>query len=170
MDIGITIIIAVFTFSLGIISSAYGARLGRAIDARKEMLEGMRDWIDKTQDFVNLKYQNIRSPNQQIWSDKDKSDLARFSIYSTARWLGISKTLGGDKLMQAVQEFGKAIGRYDALFYTELVKLNKNDPAFNQKFEEFRMLNDLATNQAEYLHGVITEEILRGVPKWLFRK
>jgi hypothetical protein len=46
---------ALLTFVLGLYAASYGARLGKAIDARKEMLAEMRDWIDKTQDYVNLK-------------------------------------------------------------------------------------------------------------------
>lgn len=168
MDVLTIVLPALLAFILGLIAAAYGARHGKALDARKQLLEEMREWIDKIQDFVHMIYQNVQGTSMLAWSNEDRGNLTRYRIVSSARWLGTSKAFGSQELYDATQEFSKAVFQFEQMYFTVMVGLSDTDPTFQQKMEGFKSLNDQFTNQAEYLHAVITKETLK-VPFLAFK-
>ena len=90
-------------------------------------------------------------------------------MISAARWLGISNILGSRDLHEAIQDFSKAQFEHEKIYLTQLSKISPDNPSYSTLLKAFDECYDRFTNQAEYLHAIITSEILRGIPRWLYR-
>ncbi len=160
-----TLISAVFlsllSFLFGLAASAYGSYVSKAIEARKELLEKMRDWIDSNILYITAVNEKYELPNS-LWSDNALFELKRKSETSAQRWLGVAQSIGSPKMYNAIREFVGSI----VIFEARHLSLNKG----NRLPDEIELLSkafDEFISKAQDLHAIITEEGVRGFPEWL---
>jgi hypothetical protein len=153
--------LSLLSFLFGLAASAYGSYAGKAIEARKELLEKMRDWIDANISYITAANEKYTLP-ASLWSDNAIFDLKQKSQTSVQRWLGVAQSIGSPKMYNAIREFvGSSI-----VFETRLLSMSKG----NRLPNETKILSesyDEFVSKAQELHAIITEEGARGFPKWL---
>lgn len=152
-------IIAFVTFCLGVVSAAYGAQIGKSFEARKELLEKMRDWIDEILLELNTLYLQEVSKKAVEW----QGNRLGFGVH-WIRWVGIVKGLRSSRLLVATNDFIMAVKdfnkRYDAIEKSQ-------DDNLKRKHDLLSLI-DAVESRAQVLHATITEESVQ-VPFWLVR-
>jgi hypothetical protein len=155
------VFLSLLSFLFGLAASAYGSYVGKAIEARKELLEKMRDWIDSNIFYITATNEKYTLPNS-LWSDDALFDLKRKSETSAQRWLGVAQSIGSPKMYNAIREFIGSI----VIFEVRHLSLNKG----NHLPDEMELLSNSFNEfvlKAQDLHATITEEGVRGFPEWL---
>jgi hypothetical protein len=154
-------IIAFVTFCLGVVSAAYGAQIGKSYEARKELLEKMRDWIDEILLELSTLYSQEISEKKKI-VDRTDNRLG-FGVH-WVRWVGIVKGLSSARLLVATNDFIAAVKdfnkRYDAIEKSQDDNLKRK--------RDLLSLVDAVENRAQVLHAAITQESIQ-IPFWLAR-
>lgn len=156
-----TYVMALVTFSLGIISAAYGVQIGKSLESRKELLEKMRDWIDEILLEISALYtQEILDERKVV--DGQGNRLA-FGIHQI-RWIGIVQGLRSSRLLLAANEFLDAVKEFDKK-YDAAEKLR--DDNLKRKEDLFLLVSSVV-EKARILHDAITRESVQ-TPFWLVR-
>jgi hypothetical protein len=156
MELLASILVALLTFSLGVISTSYGAQIGKSFETRKEILEKMRDWIDTVLLHINSEYQKDILGKSPL--DEQKSNELRVKrLTENIRWVAVAEGLRSKQLLIGMEQFISAVKNFDM-------------PHTNGSVDEIKKLRfdavDKAEKTAQQLHIIITHESTR-VPFWL---
>ncbi len=155
------VFLSILSFLFGLIASAYGSYVGKAIEARKELLEKMRDWVDANISYITAVNEKNTLPTS-LWSDNTIFDLKQKSQISVQRWLGVAQSIGSSKMFNAIREFvGSSI-----VFEARLLSSSKGS-RLPDEMETLSKSYDEFISKAQCLHAIITEEGVRGFPEWL---
>jgi len=161
MDILGSVILAIMSFMFGLIASAYGARVGKAMEARKEILNQIGEWVEKSLEEAHYHYQQALGTSNRIWSNEEQREFFKLRTVMGARMLGLARAIGNEDLSSSIQDFMKSVLDFESVF-------KKTTPTeirmYRKKMQVLRAALDIVDNEAEYLHSVIGNEILKGIP------
>ena len=107
MDLGTTLLLATFTFILGLTSSIVATNIAKSRETRKELLLGFADWLDETISIVLERSIKIErgdhSDGQLPFGERDAS----MYLAKVARWRGTmrAKGVGSKELREKLEEF-----------------------------------------------------------------
>jgi hypothetical protein len=152
MDIVGSAILVVLSFLLGIVASAYGAKIGKAIEKRNELLEGLADWIDELMEAASI----INGKNVLLSPEEINKITIKMSI-KPARWIGIMKSFDNSELSKNMTEFSD-ITKSIAISYE-----NTDKTSVSNGYKDL-------TQKAISLHQSIASMMISDLPSWLFRK
>lgn len=175
MDPFIALGMAVVTFLLGLVASAFGAKVGRALEARMECLIELRNLVDPVLEHANHLYQVVYG-RPDIWSDDESRELIRHRLVNSARILGLAQALGSQDLFFAVQDFAMVSKRFEDLAVTTLNtrheenRENDEQEGATTRRELLSVLLSRLNDSAQNLHAMITSESIRGVPGLILRR
>jgi len=154
------LILAIMSFLLGLIASAYGARVGRAMEARKEILNQIGEWVDKSLEEAHYHYQQVLGASDRIWSDEEQREFFKLRTAMGARMLGLARAIANEDLSSSIQDFMKSVLDFESVYKrtapTDVLKDKR-------KIQGLRSALNGVDDEAEYLYSVIGNEILKGI-------
>lgn len=169
-----TIGVAVFTFILGMIATAFGARTGRALDARKEHLDELRRHVNSILEHSHLMYQ-IAYGAPELWTSEEVHELIRGRLVSFAQVLGLADALGSADIFDSVQTFTDSTLELDGQTIDTInTRAGRSrsgitpDATLNE--ESLNELLRLVDNAAQHLHSCIVSEAMKGIPKLILKR
>jgi len=118
MDLIQGALLAFLAFTLGLISSIIGARAGRAIDVRRDLLEELRDWADSSLELLGTRAIMSYEKTHGMFTEEEIIEsraLSKWRVITKARWVGMTRAskIGSAKLISAVEALLREIDKFE---------------------------------------------------------